>query len=145
MTTPIPHIDDGYIHLNTLTDDKKELVCGHCGGKVVIKLPMALPAFSATLQRFVKKHKNCQPPAPTPAMLPLGDALSADYPERLRVMHAMYGADPLGRRCGLCRHLINRHYSRNYYKCSLTTQTNGASTDWRTRWPACGKFEDDQP
>lgn len=142
MSTPIPHID-GYIKLDSLTDDKKELVCEHCGGKVVITLPMSLPAFNSALQRFVKKHKACQAAILTPAMLPLGDALPPDYPERIRTMHTMYGAGPLGRRCGQCRHLINRHYSRNYYKCSLTNLTNGASTDWRTRWPACGRFEED--
>lgn len=32
-----------------------------------------------------------------------------------------------------------------YYKCALTRQSNSASTDWKSRWPACGKFERETP
>ena len=67
-------------------------------------------------------------------------------PARIRTMHKRYGVTP-GKTCGQCKACIismmtNRSYSRNYYKCLLTTITHGAMTDWRVSWPACGKFQD---
>ena len=65
------------------------------------------------------------------------------YPRRLQEMHLLHGGDADGRKCGKCRWLINsRGDTANvYYKCSLGEMTHGPGTDWRCRWPACGKFE----
>lgn len=62
-------------------------------------------------------------------------------PERIRNMHRMYGR-LVGRRCGDCRHCIVVRLRRNYRKCELSTQTAGPGTDWRAKWPACGKWEE---
>ena len=60
----------------------------------------------------------------------------SDLPKRITQMRLMHGAND-AHKCGDCAHLLQR---RNYRKCSLTRQTRGAATDWRARWPACGKF-----
>ena len=62
-------------------------------------------------------------------------------PKRIRSMHTMYGQRE-GKICGQCIHLIARRLSNTYFKCDLNTMTNGPGTDWRKRWPACGKFEE---
>lgn len=64
----------------------------------------------------------------------------AAYPERLRVMHLRFGTCP-GHTCGTCRHFVRLSYHRPYYKCDLTAITHGPGTDWRVRWPACGRWE----
>lgn len=61
-------------------------------------------------------------------------------PERIGVMHRMYGTTE-GERCRTCAHLYRKHWDKSYYKCDLNRDTNGAATDWRTRWPACGRWE----
>lgn len=60
-------------------------------------------------------------------------------PMRIRAMHSTYGTTP-GERCGTCAHLYVRRYNRRYYKCGLTKQTAGPSTDWRVGWEACGRW-----
>lgn len=65
-------------------------------------------------------------------------------PKRIRDMHAMYGATP-GRTCIQCAHFLRYHYGSIWYKCSKSNPTSSASTDWRTRWPACGLFEERYP
>jgi len=64
-------------------------------------------------------------------------------PKRITHMHYLFGTTQ-GKTCGQCAHLFdnnagNRHH---YYKCQWQLFTAGPSTDWRTRWPACGKFEE---
>lgn len=63
-------------------------------------------------------------------------------PERMRVMLRMYGLCP-GHTCGACVHLVRHCHAGKtaYLKCDLTIVTCGAGTDWRSRWPACGKFK----
>ena len=65
------------------------------------------------------------------------------YPIRLRMMHRMYGENG-GHRCATCIHLVARRYANTYYKCDLTIRTMGPATDWRTSWPACGRYESRQ-
>lgn len=60
--------------------------------------------------------------------------------KRLR-MQTLYGAGPEGRTCGECVHLVTRSRARDYFKCLHYGITGGPGTDWRKRWPACGKFE----
>ena len=65
-------------------------------------------------------------------------------PKPIRQMHAMHGPR-VGEVCGHCRHLIRIHPGQNTYpKCDLTAITHGPGTDWRVRWPACGRFEEDK-
>lgn len=62
-------------------------------------------------------------------------------PVRMRVMLRMYGYRD-GARCGQCKHLVRHDRGGVWYKCALTQQTSGRGTDWKPRWPACGKFEE---
>jgi hypothetical protein len=57
----------------------------------------------------------------------------------------LHGLDPQGRKCSGCALLACNHKSRNYYKCRLRGITNGAATDHKFNWPACGKFEERKP
>ena len=65
-------------------------------------------------------------------------------PERMRIMLKMYGNYP-GHQCGFCAHLKRYERGGLWKKCELTVQTGGAGTDWRARWPACGRFEEVKP
>ncbi len=61
-------------------------------------------------------------------------------PKRIRDMHTLYGR-VAGVRCGQCAHLVSYGYRSNtYFKCDLNRMTSGAATDWRKKWPACGKY-----
>lgn len=60
-------------------------------------------------------------------------------------MYAVHGRDPAEHRCGECANLRRYYYHNNYYhKCALYGETHGPGTDWRRKWPACGKFEGTQ-
>lgn len=55
---------------------------------------------------------------------------------------ALYGRGPEGAICGECVHLKRvRYHTRQYPKCGLRTETHGAGTDHRVKWPTCGRFE----
>jgi hypothetical protein len=56
-------------------------------------------------------------------------------------MVKMFGYGPLGEKCGDCIHFKRYRQSKRWFKCSLTIQSGGEATDWRVRWPACGKFK----
>ena len=63
-------------------------------------------------------------------------------PRRIQDMHDFFGATP-GRVCAGCIHLQRYRQGSTWYKCLKTDHTAGsASTDWRTRWPACGLFQE---
>ena len=64
------------------------------------------------------------------------------YPRRIRIMWQAYGqAD--GLTCGQCPFLVrHRYHLKTYFKCSMSTVTAGAATDWRFSWPACGKAQE---
>lgn len=66
---------------------------------------------------------------------------SDPLPERIGVMHRMYGTTE-GKRCGTCAHLVTKRFGGVYHKCGLNRDTNGAATDWRTSWPACRRWEE---
>lgn len=55
-------------------------------------------------------------------------------------MLAIYGAGPSDKHCAGCEHLFVKFWAGKYYKCALRGNTNGAGTDHRVRWPACGKY-----
>lgn len=69
-------------------------------------------------------------------------ACGPDYPDRLRDMWTVYGKAGKGVVCGTCVHCIKvNHNAKLYYKCDLSTITRGAGSDWRLKWPGCGKHE----
>lgn len=53
---------------------------------------------------------------------------------------AAYG-ETEGQKCKNCIHLIRKSWDKVYLKCGLARQSNSMATDWRAKWPACGKFE----
>lgn len=59
--------------------------------------------------------------------------------KRIGSMHRKFGTTP-DQRCGACTHLVRREMAGTYFKCSLYGDTHGPATDWRLRWPACGRF-----
>ena len=61
-------------------------------------------------------------------------------PKRITIMHKMYGISA-GHTCGKCALMLRRKFSATYLKCSRSTMTRGAATDWRASWPACGLFQ----
>lgn len=61
-------------------------------------------------------------------------------PARINTMLIMYGQTS-GQKCGTCVHLYGKRMGGTYYKCKLSKVTSGPGTDWRLRWPACGKWE----
>jgi hypothetical protein len=54
---------------------------------------------------------------------------------------ALYGPGPDGMRCKSCSHMRAKRQDKVYWKCDLRKNTNGAGTDHRRNWPACGRFE----
>lgn len=69
---------------------------------------------------------------PTPPVLP----------QRIKAMHQLHGVSE-GKVCGGCCHLVEHRPGQNTYaKCELNRVTSGPGTDWRKRWPACGRFEE---
>ncbi len=56
-------------------------------------------------------------------------------------MISVYGPGPEHQICKNCAFLAGIGAASTYYKCRLRTNTHGAKTDHRVRWPACSKFE----
>ena len=56
----------------------------------------------------------------------------------------VYGSGPEGKTCKTCSHLWRKRRSRTYLKCELRENTNGPGTDHQARWPACGKYSEEQ-
>lgn len=54
-------------------------------------------------------------------------------------MTAVYGKKPDGEECGDC--VFFRRGRKSYHKCLKRGVTNGAGTDHRVHWPACGLYE----
>ena len=57
--------------------------------------------------------------------------------KRLGKMHGLHGHGPEGQTCKGCVHLLRG----GYLKCELYGVTSCESSDWRAKWPACGKFK----
>lgn len=53
-----------------------------------------------------------------------------------------YGLSDEAAKCKTCKHLFHKKYrAGSYYKCQLLGDTNGAGTDVRLKWDACGRYE----
>ena len=62
----------------------------------------------------------------------------AERLRKIKAMHFYYGADPKGRLCIQCDHIIHGEYhDRRYYKCKAYGCTHSEATDWRKSYPAC--------
>lgn len=44
-------------------------------------------------------------------------------------------------RCGNCKHLIRKRYSKVYHKCNLYIDTNGPASDIRVKWLGCAQWD----
>jgi hypothetical protein len=65
----------------------------------------------------------------------------AGLPGQIQGMHLRYGAAD-GRRCGECAHLVTLGGMASVvFKCDLSRLSHSTATDWRRKWPACGRFE----
>ena len=53
---------------------------------------------------------------------------------------AALGLGPEGATCKTCVHLFRKTFGKTYLKCDLRPNTNGAGTDHRAGWDACGKY-----
>ena len=65
-------------------------------------------------------------------------------PERIGAMYRAYGRAE-GRRCRECGHFYwNRSGSgkKKWGKCDLNGRGSLAGTDWSSRWPGCGRWEE---
>lgn len=72
---------------------------------------------------------------------PLAD-LPENYQPQLRTMHREHGIAGNGKVCAQCQHLRHYEYHRkHYFKCNIYGVSNGAGTDWRKSWPACGAWQ----
>ena len=48
-----------------------------------------------------------------------------------------------GKKCGSCKHLYFRVYSKKYPKCRVSgLEGSTQNHDWSSRWLACGKYEE---
>ena len=61
-------------------------------------------------------------------------------PERMRIMLRMYGYGE--GQCKNCPHFERHRQASTWFKCGLTVQTGGTATDWKAKWPACGRGKD---
>jgi hypothetical protein len=69
------------------------------------------------------------------------DTARRHYLKTIDVMHRRYGVASDGVTCGACAYLERHdHGSRSYPKCTAFRVSRSEATDWRVRWPACGKF-----
>jgi hypothetical protein len=55
-------------------------------------------------------------------------------------MQARFGKPPAGVQCRDCVHFFKVHLAKDYPKCELFGVTGGPGTDWRARFPGCGRF-----
>jgi hypothetical protein len=69
--------------------------------------------------------------------------LAAQKAKRIDRMHLVHGVVS-DKRCGDCVHLYQHRgdYAGAFYKCHQYGYSNGAGTDWRLFWTACGLFAD---
>ncbi len=64
-------------------------------------------------------------------------------PQRVITMFKRYGRGEPGKTCKNCKHFFSyRHGKRVFYKCELFGISRSEATDWRGKYPACGKYEE---
>ena len=60
--------------------------------------------------------------------------------ELYRRLVAIYGTGPEGAICSQCVYFWRKKRANVYFKCRLAGNSDTPRTDWRARWPACGRF-----
>lgn len=55
-----------------------------------------------------------------------------------------YGPGPEGKTCKTCVHLWRKRISKTYLKCDLRVETAGPGSDHKAKYPACGKYSEEQ-
>jgi hypothetical protein len=70
-------------------------------------------------------------------------AVEAALPLRIRQMWQMYSKDE-AHKCGQCVFLERYKQGGHWMKCGKSKQTGGTGTDWRSSWPACGLFQQEE-
>lgn len=82
------------------------------------------------------------PPPAAAASDPQQDAARRHRAATLGVMVRRYGPPPDGVTCGGCAHLVRSGGGAGAFpKCRAFRISCSAATDWRLRWPGCGKYE----
>ena len=61
--------------------------------------------------------------------------------QKILTMQHRHGMGPEGRRAASAR-ISSTGARESYPKCALFGVTGGPGTDWRARFPTCGKFEE---
>lgn len=84
-----------------------------------------------------------EPARPTWDDLRTRAIVTVGLPRQLHVMHGQYGQTE-GRTCGECVHCQRTDWemATQVYKCLAYRISHSSATDWRRKWPACGKFEE---
>jgi hypothetical protein len=60
---------------------------------------------------------------------------------RVAKMHAIHGNGPAGQTCKGCIDLIRvKPGANSFLKCGLYGLSASEASDWRAKWPACGKY-----
>lgn len=63
-----------------------------------------------------------------------------NYPDRIKLMHKLFGKDP-EHRCKTCDHIVCYHHNgKNFWKCKSYGETASIASDWRLKWTACGLY-----
>jgi hypothetical protein len=61
---------------------------------------------------------------------------------RLAKMHTLYGHGPEGQTCRDCINLVRtKPHDTGYFKCRLYGFSRSEASDWRQKWAACGRFQ----
>ena len=79
--------------------------------------------------------------APVEPVHPIPRRPASSGIELYRRLVAIYGPGPEGVTCSQCIHFYRKQYANTYFKCRLAGDSRTPRTDWRARWPACGRFE----
>lgn len=88
-----------------------------------------------------------QDETPKPLLDWSGNAIPIKKPiESENPMVRLYDRGPNGKKCKECKFLLRLyHHNKTYIKCEKRGVTHGKGTDYRVRWEACSKFEQEQP
>jgi hypothetical protein len=80
---------------------------------------------------------------PDESPIPDGRADRKNRTDGKNPMLLAFGPGPENATCGHCKHMEGYQQAATWYKCALRKNTGGRKTDHKVRWPACGKFEED--
>ena len=75
--------------------------------------------------------------------LPKLEAAQARLAKPIAEMRRRHQPGPDGATCGQCVFLVSTglRNTKSFYKCRRYGDSRGPATDFRKKWPACGRFE----